>query len=69
MPFMDGRTLARELKARHPSIPVIAMSGRIEDIHSEAQVDATLDKPFTIDQLLDVIHRLAARTSDVAGAR
>lgn len=65
MPSMDGRTVARELKSRHPSLPVVAMSGSIADTSAPTEfgVDATLAKPFSIDDLLVVVRRWCRRSA------
>ncbi len=58
MPGMSGSELARRLAARRPRIPVILMSGYADDIDAlmePAEPAAFLDKPFTIEQLLQAV--------------
>lgn len=53
MPEMDGTTLAKQIKAMHPSIKIIFISGYAEDKFKEHLGDAVwfLPKPFTLKQL------------------
>ena len=65
MPGMDGQQLARELKKKSPSLPVIMLTGwgaivQDEGGHSSA-VDCVLGKPPKLDELESTILRLAAK--------
>lgn len=53
MPEMDGTTLAKTVKAAHPEIKIIFISGYAEDKFKEHLGDAVwfLPKPFTLKQL------------------
>jgi len=58
MPVMDGPTTIRALKRLAPAVPVIAMSGLIEERATSAKVagaSAMLQKPFTASTLLGAI--------------
>ena len=56
MPGMDGVTLARILKRRHPTLKVILMSGiNPPAIHGG---DAFLLKPFTQNQLITTVNEI-----------
>ncbi|MBL8766129.1 MAG: response regulator [Planctomycetes bacterium] len=59
MPDMTGTELALELRAGHPNLRVIVMSGYVEDVamHHDALAAGArfLNKPFSRDELLDVI--------------
>jgi two-component system cell cycle sensor histidine kinase/response regulator CckA len=59
MPEMDGPTLAIELKAMAPDIPIIFMSGYAEDVFSRALPDelefAFLPKPFSLKALATAV--------------
>jgi len=59
MPEMDGPTLALELKALAPDIPIIFMSGYAEDVFSRALQDelefAFLPKPFSLKALATAV--------------
>jgi CheY-like chemotaxis protein len=62
MPGMSGYTLAQAVKAAHPGLPVILLSGW-QDAEPEAEagraaVDAVLEKPLRIASLLEVIRGL-----------
>jgi CheY-like chemotaxis protein len=48
MPRMDGRRLIHELRARHPSLPVIVMTGYLS---AEAEDDDILRQPVPIPVL------------------
>ena len=69
MPERDGLETVEYFRARHPSMPIIAISGwkpgqRADylEVARVAGADAVLRKPFTIDELL-------AQVQDVASAR
>ncbi len=53
MPEMDGTTLAKQVKAKYPTIKIIFISGYAEDKFKEHLGDAVwfLPKPFTLKQL------------------
>jgi CheY-like chemotaxis protein len=60
MPVMDGPAAMRALRSIRPTIPMVAISGRIEysqtlEDKPEARVKF-LAKPFTTEQLLQVLH-------------
>ncbi len=57
MPVMDGPTLLRNLRASHPDLPVIVMSGTLDSAMEppSAGITATLTKPFRLEQMLTVI--------------
>jgi YesN/AraC family two-component response regulator len=61
MPFMNGNDLIREVRKRHPRMPVIVLSGYrdfrfVRDALLSGAVDYLL-KPVTKDALLDVVGR------------
>ncbi|MHB8641427.1 MAG: response regulator [Gaiellaceae bacterium] len=57
----DGLELVRELRRREPRRAIALLTGSVElSVEESAGADAILGKPFTIDELLDVVHRLAA---------
>ncbi|MHC4711689.1 MAG: MEDS domain-containing protein [Planctomycetota bacterium] len=60
MPKVDGRTLACEIRKLNPQTAVIFTSGyagTTEDWDAEAEGTVLLEKPFTIDALLDQVSR------------
>jgi len=69
MPGMDGRTLARRLRERRPSLPVLFMSGFVSGSPGELEAPL-LNKPFTPDALVSRVRELldAARPSARTGA-
>lgn len=63
MPGLTGRQFLDWLTAEHPAIPVVAMSGVPDQLFAAAQrpnVRSTLDKPFTVDALLDAVQGAVA---------
>ncbi|HSI41626.1 MAG TPA: ATP-binding protein [Xanthobacteraceae bacterium] len=59
MPEMDGPTLLRELRAKHPELKFIFMSGYAEDAFARNLPDGAafgfLPKPFTLKQLIGAV--------------
>ncbi len=67
MPEMDGIELLIRLQTEHPGTPLVAMSGggymaKEELLRNASMLGAVdvLEKPFTIEQLLDVVNRALA---------
>jgi ribonuclease P protein subunit RPR2 len=64
LPDEDGLVLCRDLKARHPSLPVVVLTGRdattAEGAAASAGADVFLRKPFGPLELIDVVEALAA---------
>lgn len=67
MPEESGLDLLRELRLRKPSYCVILMSSFISDeekkLAHDLGVDALLEKPFRLSELLQVVSELAGRNS------
>lgn len=55
MPEMNGRQLAAELRARHPNLPIVLLTGDTDAGEPGGDVDVVLSKPFKIDQLESTI--------------
>jgi CheY-like chemotaxis protein len=59
---MDGRTLARAVRGRHPHLPIIGMTGLADGVDGLAQpvpeLTVLLTKPFNNVLLLDTLHHL-----------
>jgi len=56
----DGLELVRELREQEPRRAIALLTGSVELSRDErVGVDAVLGKPFTIDELMEVVHRLA----------
>lgn len=68
MPNMNGLTLLRILKKTSPAVPLIVSSGltaqadraRADELR-ELQPAAILSKPYTVNQLLQIVHDALAR--------
>ena len=60
MPVMDGWELARELKDRGVSVPLVVMTAAQSAAALAREVDAVayLGKPFDIDNLLSTVDRV-----------
>lgn len=62
LPGMSGLEVARIIRARHPGIPVVLMSGEESaDLRIAAKVAgavATLIKPFRIEAVVELLQRL-----------
>ncbi len=62
MPEMDGKQLARIIKAQSAGTPVIMMTGwgtmKVEEGETAPQVDALIGKPPHIGELNSLLHRL-----------
>ena len=56
MPDLDGETLLREVKARAPQVPCIAVSGEL-DKRDTAGFDAFVQKPFCVQHLIETVAR------------
>ncbi|WP_414903363.1 response regulator [Sphingomonas flavalba] len=61
MPTMDGPTMAREARARHPDLPLLFMSGYAEEqLRKSIDLDRMefLPKPFSVQQLAEAARKL-----------
>ena len=62
MPRLNGLAVAREMATIKPDLPVILVTGRAESVTDEdvaaAGVRCLLQKPVTLDQLGEVVHRV-----------
>jgi CheY-like chemotaxis protein len=54
MPTMSGREFRRHLRAIHPDLPVLLMSG-MEDAVEPGEFEGRLVKPFKVDELLPLL--------------
>ncbi len=68
MPGGDGATLAREIRATHPSQPVIILITGFADLHSEEAfglgADGYVTKPFHLEELKMNLLRLLKNPED-----
>ena len=64
MPEMDGPTMLRELRSRHPNLKIIFMSGYAVDAFEKSLPDPGqfefLPKPFTLKDLVTVVKKTLA---------
>ena len=57
----SGEAYARRLRAEHPSLPIVAMSGDVGKLRRlRADVDAAVSKPFRPERLLELLSELCA---------
>ena len=65
MPEMEGLETIRTIRHEAPTIPILAISGSDQSLYlraaSELGAAATLEKPFTADDLLEHIDRLLGK--------
>jgi CheY-like chemotaxis protein len=58
----DGIDVARGIRERHPDVPIVFLSGSVSLGELAAAVgDASISKPFTLEELIETVHRLARR--------
>jgi CheY-like chemotaxis protein len=71
MPKVTGVELLKKLRAAHMTMPVILASGTIPtqelNRHPWLQIDATLPKPYTPDELLVTVRKALYAVIDIAG--
>ena len=61
MPDINGYRLLREVRARYPHLPFLAMSGRPVVLDEAAgEFDAVLSKPFRMRELLEALEQATA---------
>jgi signal transduction histidine kinase/CheY-like chemotaxis protein len=58
MPEMNGAELAAAVRNRQPSLPIVLISGDTETDDATPVVDASIDKPFKLDDLQAAIQAL-----------
>jgi CheY-like chemotaxis protein len=65
MPEMDGRHVARLLRAESPRTPIVMLTGwgtmMKDDGETVPEVDAVVSKPPRMDELNRLLHQVAAR--------
>ena len=61
MPIMGGAELARAFRLRAPNLPFVFVSGYHEELDSiQDGADVFLEKPFSREELLDALEKVAA---------
>ena len=67
MPGMDGVECLKKIRAAHPDLPVIMMSGYWEESVGgqirAGDIVGFLNKPFTVDELVDLLQRASGSSS------
>ena len=62
LPGMDGITLTKKMRIQRPGLPVVLISGYVNNPQKKLQfsvdVDVILTKPIDIDQLNEVVQRI-----------
>src|SRR5918992_1129154 len=54
----DGLVVAREIRERHPGVAIVGISGTVPVPEAFTDVvDASVTKPFGVDELLDTVGR------------
>jgi two-component system, cell cycle sensor histidine kinase and response regulator CckA len=68
MPEMNGRELADRLKARHPDLAILFMSGYTSEVISRLGIPDQeihfIEKPFSVETLANKVHALLAQKQD-----
>lgn len=58
----DGLDLLREARAEQPGVGIVLFTGEAElEPEARALVDGVLGKPFELEQLYEVVHRVCPR--------
>jgi len=58
----DGIAIARGIRPRYPDVAIAFLSGSVRFGENSAEVsDASIRKPFTLEELVETVHRLAPR--------
>lgn len=66
----DGIQVARAVRERRPEVPIAFLSGSVDFSERSAAVsDAAIRKPFTLEELIGTVHRLAGGSPPSPGAR
>ena len=65
MPVMDGLEATKQIKAKHPELPIVALTANAFDSDRaqalEAGCDDFLSKPVNRDHCMSVIERLTSK--------
>lgn len=66
----DGIQVARAVRERRPEVPIAFLSGSVDFSERSAAVsDAAIRKPFTLEELIGTVHRLAGGSPPSREAR
>lgn len=64
MPGMDGLQLASRVRARHPDLPILLVSGYADGAVTGVRDSRFLRKPFSLDELAVEVRNTLARAVD-----
>lgn len=67
IPFMEGHAAIHALRKVRPDAKIIVASGseqEVEDLEKQAKSDAAIPKPFTNENLLEIVHKVLASKAD-----
>jgi two-component system cell cycle sensor histidine kinase/response regulator CckA len=68
MPGLDGPGWVQKAMASRPDVPVVFVSGYAEETFGDAQAriarSVFLPKPFSLDELVETVHRLAPKDGE-----
>jgi len=72
MPGLSGRDILRRVQSKHPTTPVIVISGRPDGADGESMIEmgafAYITKPFQLDDIEDAVTRAIARHQELTTA-
>jgi DNA-binding response OmpR family regulator len=73
LPKLDGLSVLREVRPKHPKLPILVLTGRtqVEDrvLSLDSGADDCLLKPFSFSELMARLRALLRRNPSVPGAR
>lgn len=58
LPDIDGAKLLKIIKSKFPSLPVIIITGYGNEVVKGEEMDAFLDKPFSVEDLADLLEKI-----------
>ena len=62
MPNMDGFALLDNLRSQYPQLPVLAVSGYLDDDEVRARdFDGFIDKPISLARLRDLVEQIVTQ--------
>lgn len=67
MPEMNGEDMTKEIKATHPNVPVILITGLPNAVTKRELYNAVLAKPFPPTRLLDLVEEVLVGKGSGAG--
>jgi DNA-binding NtrC family response regulator len=72
MPGLSGRDILRYIQTKHPTTPVIVISGKPDVAGAQSMIEmgafAYITKPFQLDDIEDTVTRAIARHQELTTA-